>query len=206
MTTPAKFLAAVACSLAGWLLPAARAAEAPAPAVPRFAGATPLEWSRRLADSEMKRIGTGYEAGGVNPRARWDYSPGVMALAMVRLGETTGQAAYTEWGTRAVASHVTADGTIRGYKEDDYNIDNIPPGKVLMGGFDIVSEVLQQMEAGYIQVQVDQQPYMQGFMPVMEAYLAKNVGLLPADIDTGKGIIVKEDVPKLKELAAKGMR
>ncbi|MDQ6435737.1 sugar ABC transporter substrate-binding protein [Mesorhizobium sp. LHD-90] len=82
----------------------------------------------------------------------------------------------------------------------------VPPGKVLMGGFDIVSEVLQQMEAGYIQVQVDQQPYMQGFMPVMEAYLSKNIGLLPADIDTGKGIIVKEDVPKLKELAAQGVR
>ena len=82
----------------------------------------------------------------------------------------------------------------------------VAPGKVLMGGFDIVSEVLQQMEAGYIQVQVDQQPYMQGFMPVMEAYLTKTVGLLPADIDTGKGLIVKEDVPKLKELAAKGVR
>lgn len=82
----------------------------------------------------------------------------------------------------------------------------VPPGKVLMGGFDIVSEVLQQMEGGYIQVQVDQQPYMQGFMPVMEAYLAKNIGLLPADIDTGKGIIVKEDVPRLKELAAQGVR
>jgi simple sugar transport system substrate-binding protein len=82
----------------------------------------------------------------------------------------------------------------------------VEPGKVLMGGFDIVSEVLQQMEAGYIQVQVDQQPYMQGFMPVMEAYLSKNIGLLPADIDTGKGIIVKEDVPKLKELAAQGVR
>jgi simple sugar transport system substrate-binding protein len=82
----------------------------------------------------------------------------------------------------------------------------IEPGKVLMGGFDIVAEVLQQMEAGYIQVQVDQQPYMQGFMPVMEAYLAKNIGLVPADIDTGKGIIVKEDVPKLMELAKQGVR
>ena len=75
----------------------------------------------------------------------------------------------------------------------------VEPGKVLMGGFDIVSEVLTQ-------VQVDQQPYMQGFMPVMEAYLSKNFGLLPADIDTGKGIIVKEDVPRLKELAAQGVR
>jgi simple sugar transport system substrate-binding protein len=61
-----------------------------------------------------------------------------------------------------------------------------PPGKVLLGGFDLVPEVLQQMKAGYVQVQVDQQPYMQGFMPVMEAYLAKTAGLAPADIDTGR--------------------
>jgi simple sugar transport system substrate-binding protein len=82
----------------------------------------------------------------------------------------------------------------------------VEPGKILMGGFDIVAEVLQQMEAGYIQVQVDQQPYMQGFMPVMEAYLAKTVGLAPADIDTGKGVVLKEDVPKLMELAKQGVR
>ena len=82
----------------------------------------------------------------------------------------------------------------------------VPPGKVLMGGFDIVSEVLQQMEAGYIQVQVDQQPYMQGFMPVMQAYLAKNIGLSPADIDTGQGLVLVEDVPSLKDLAAQGVR
>ena len=82
----------------------------------------------------------------------------------------------------------------------------VEPGKVLMGGFDIVAEVLQQMQAGYIQVQVDQQPYMQGFMPVMEAYLAKNFGLSPADIDTGQGLVLQEDVPDLIELAKQGVR
>lgn len=98
----------------------------------QFNGATPLEWSKRLADSEMKRLGDRLESGGANPKARWDYSPGVLALALVRLGETTGNDAYTQFGTRAVASHVNADGTIKGYKEEDYNIDNIPPGKVLL--------------------------------------------------------------------------
>ena len=82
----------------------------------------------------------------------------------------------------------------------------IEPGKVLMGGFDIVAEVLQQMDAGYIQVQVDQQPYMQGFMPVMQAYLAKTVGLSPADIDTGQGLVLVDDVPELWELAKQGVR
>lgn len=82
----------------------------------------------------------------------------------------------------------------------------VPPGQVLMGGFDIVSEVLAQMEAGYIQVQVDQQPYMQGFLPVMQAYLAHTIGLSPANVDTGQGLVVQADVAALKDLAAKGLR
>ena len=61
----------------------ASAAEAPR----KFNGSTPLEWSQRLADSEMKRLGDSLEAGGSNPKARWDYSPGVFALGLVRLGE-----------------------------------------------------------------------------------------------------------------------
>ncbi len=82
----------------------------------------------------------------------------------------------------------------------------VEPGKVLMGGFDIVAEVLQQMEAGYIQVQVDQQPYMQGFIPVMQAYLAHTVDLAPADVDTGQGIVLPKDVPALWDLARQGLR
>jgi unsaturated rhamnogalacturonyl hydrolase len=107
-------------------------AAAPATAATKFDGATPLEWSRRLADSEMKRLGNSLEAGGSNPRARWDYTPGVLALGLVRLGEETGARDYVDYGTRIVASHVKSDGTIVGYKESDYNIDNIPPGKVLL--------------------------------------------------------------------------
>ncbi len=83
---------------------------------------------------------------------------------------------------------------------------DIPPGQVLLGGFDLVPEVLDQMEAGYIQVQVDQQPYMQGFMPVMQVYLAETVGLAPTDIDTGQGIVRPEQVTEIKELSAQGLR
>jgi simple sugar transport system substrate-binding protein len=82
----------------------------------------------------------------------------------------------------------------------------IAPGKVLLGGFDLVPEVLQQMQAGYVQVQVDQQPYMQGFMPVMETYLYKTAGLTPADIDTGQGIVTPKDVPGIIEMSKQGLR
>ena len=82
----------------------------------------------------------------------------------------------------------------------------VPAGKVLLGGFDLVPEVLQQMKAGYVQVQIDQQPYEQGFMPVMEVYLAKTVGLAPADIDTGQGIVTPDQVDSIMDLSTKGVR
>lgn len=82
----------------------------------------------------------------------------------------------------------------------------VKPGEVLLGGFDLVPEVVLQMQAGYVQVQVDQQPYMQGFMPVMAAYLADKVGLTPADIDTGQGIVTPDQADSIMELSAQGLR
>jgi len=83
---------------------------------------------------------------------------------------------------------------------------NVAPGKVLLGGFDLVPEVLQQMKAGYVQALVDQQPYEQGFMPVMEVYLNKKAGLPPADIDTGNAIVTPADVDKVMELSKERLR
>lgn len=82
----------------------------------------------------------------------------------------------------------------------------VPPGKVLLGGFDLVPEVLEQMKAGYVQVQIDQQPYEQGFLPVMEVYLAKTVGLAPADVDTGQGVVTPDMVDSIMELSKQGVR
>ncbi|ETA71834.1 MULTISPECIES: sugar ABC transporter substrate-binding protein [Mesorhizobium] len=82
----------------------------------------------------------------------------------------------------------------------------VAPGKVLLGGFDLVPEVLQQMQKGYVQALVDQQPYMQGFMPVMEAYLNKKVGLAPSDIDTGQGIVRSDQADAIMTLSSQGLR
>jgi simple sugar transport system substrate-binding protein len=82
----------------------------------------------------------------------------------------------------------------------------VAPGKVLLGGFDLVPEVLQEMKAGYVQALVDQQPYEQGFMPVMEVYLAKKIGLAPVDINTGSAIVTPSDVDNVLKLSAQGLR
>jgi rhamnogalacturonyl hydrolase YesR/acetyl esterase/lipase len=95
-------------------------------------GHSPIEWSEFLADSEIRRLGNSLEYGGSDPQARWDYSPAVFALSLMRLGEYTGDRKYIDYGLRAVASHVDGEGRIRGYRPADYNLDSINPGKVLL--------------------------------------------------------------------------
>ena len=88
----------------------------------------------------------------------------------------------------------------------DLVIGGLLVGLVLLGGFDLVPEVLEQMKAGYVQVQIDQQPYEQGFLPVMEVYLAKTVGLSPADVDTGQGVVTPDMVDSIMDLSKQGVR
>ena len=82
----------------------------------------------------------------------------------------------------------------------------VAPGKVLLAGFDLVPVVLDEMDSGYIQVEVDQQPFMQGFMPVMMVYQTKTVGLAPVDINTGEALVYPKDVAAVRELSEQGLR
>ncbi|MGF1625121.1 MAG: sugar ABC transporter substrate-binding protein [Alphaproteobacteria bacterium] len=80
------------------------------------------------------------------------------------------------------------------------------PGDVLLAGFDLVPVVLDEMDAGYIQLTVDQQPYLQGFLPVMQLYLMKKYGLSPWDVNTGKALIGPDDVATVRTFADEGVR
>jgi simple sugar transport system substrate-binding protein len=82
----------------------------------------------------------------------------------------------------------------------------IPAKQVLLAGFDLVPQALQEMKAGYVQMQVDQQPYMQGFMSVMDGYLAKTVKLSPADINTGSALVTPDMVDNVMALSKQGLR
>ncbi len=82
----------------------------------------------------------------------------------------------------------------------------VPPGQVLLAGFDLVPVVLDEMEAGYIQVQVDQQPYMQGYLPVMMVHMSKRAGLSPTDVNTGEALVYPDQVPAIREMSEEGLR
>jgi simple sugar transport system substrate-binding protein len=83
---------------------------------------------------------------------------------------------------------------------------NKKPGEVYNIGFDSSPAILDGFDKGYIQLTADQQPYLQGFMPVMNAFLAKNFELSGLEIETGAGFITKENYRAVEELVKNGYR
>ena len=61
------------------------------------------------------------------------------------------------------------------------------------GGFDVGDRVMENINAGLTTATMDQQPFWQGFLPIM--YIAYNVryGLAPVESDTGMGLIDKDN-------------
>lgn len=110
----------------GLLAATARAGELPT----AFQGASPPEWSQRLARAEMARRGSTLFFQGA-PKARWDYTTGLFAYALLRLGAQTGDPAMTDYGARLVESYVQPDGTIATYQPEEFNLDMVTPGRAL---------------------------------------------------------------------------
>ena len=133
-------------------------AAAPAAAeVPRFAGKTPVEWSRGLAHSERARYGATLEFEGA-PRARWDYTTALLSQALLDMAANDGDDALRDYGARMVTTFVAPDGAIRTYRMSDYNIDMIPPGKVLLREYQRIGEARFLTAAHTMREQLAQHP------------------------------------------------
>ncbi|MDQ3567931.1 MAG: sugar ABC transporter substrate-binding protein [Actinomycetota bacterium] len=69
---------------------------------------------------------------------------------------------------------------------------------VKAGGYDLQPQTLELMEGGHIDFTIDQQPYLQGFLPVMQLYLYKISGGItgPAETNTGLVFITPDTVDR----------
>jgi simple sugar transport system substrate-binding protein len=64
------------------------------------------------------------------------------------------------------------------------------------GGYDLTPNTQKLLAADQIDFTIDQQPYLQGFLPVLELYMYKASGTLTgmADVNTGLKFLDKETV------------
>ncbi len=67
---------------------------------------------------------------------------------------------------------------------------------VRAGGYDLLPETLSAIAAGRVDFTIDQQPYLQGFLPILQLFLARYSGGLvaPADTNTGLKFVTRQNV------------
>ncbi len=61
----------------------------------------------------------------------WNYIDGCMMIALLNMYRITGEKRYYDFAENFLDYYVFEDGSIRGFKEEEYNLDNICEGRVL---------------------------------------------------------------------------
>jgi len=80
------------------------------------------------------------------------------------------------------------------------------PGEIISAGFDLSPATVAGIKNGYIGLILDQQPYLQGYFPILQACLTKKYKFSGLNIDTGVGLIDSSNVDVVAALADKKIR
>jgi simple sugar transport system substrate-binding protein len=69
---------------------------------------------------------------------------------------------------------------------------------VRAGGYDLLPQTLLAIFDGHVDFTIDQQPYLQGFLPVLQVFLDRySSGLVaPADTNTGLTFVTRANVAR----------
>jgi simple sugar transport system substrate-binding protein len=73
-------------------------------------------------------------------------------------------------------------------------------------GFDLSAPIVDGINSGYIDVVIDQQPFIQGYMPIVQLYLSTKFGMAGLAMDTGAAFVTKANIDAVAPLAAQQIR
>jgi simple sugar transport system substrate-binding protein len=142
--------------------------------------------------------------GTANIQPRYDgaasiLTPAGYSVKMVATGATTADEAPAEKAFLLGNPHITG-----AFAVDAGSTEELGPnlaavgmaGKIPAGGFDLTPGTLTAINAGQLDFTINQDPYLQGFLPVLYLYLFNLTGglVLPPDTDTGLSFVTKSNV------------
>jgi simple sugar transport system substrate-binding protein len=80
------------------------------------------------------------------------------------------------------------------------------PGELINIGYDLSPAIIDAFAAGWVQLTSDQQPFLQGYLPILSLCLSKKYGMSPLSYDTGAGFVTPSNYQPVAELAKAGIR
>lgn len=121
-------------------------------------------------------------------------------------------AAGTPTFTGYVTSHpdvkliVTDHGAMTSTLETYLKATGKKPGDIYTAGFDLSPATVTALRGGWTTLVIDQQPWLQGYLPILQICLTKTYGFSGLHIDTGGGFVDKNNINFLAPLAEKEVR
>jgi simple sugar transport system substrate-binding protein len=79
-------------------------------------------------------------------------------------------------------------------------------GQINIAGFDLSPATIAAIKGGWTGLVIDQQEWLQGYLPILQIALAKVYGFSGLHINTGAGFVDKSNVDLVAPLAAKNIR
>lgn len=80
------------------------------------------------------------------------------------------------------------------------------PGEIFNFGFDTSPQIVEAFKGGWVQLTADQQPFQQGYLPILALCDEVVYGLAPLDVETGNGFVTPDNYQAVAKLAAEGLR
>ena len=90
--------------------------------------------------------------------AKWTYDHGLVLKGIEGVWRATGDGRYFNHIKQGMDEYVNADGTIRTYKLDDYNIDNVLNGRVLLLLYKVTGQEKYRKAAALLREQLKTHP------------------------------------------------
>ncbi len=115
------------------------------------------KWSEQMAQSIMTRHPESYQIED-RDTPKWGYTHGLVLNAFLQLYKETGDETYYNYVKGYLDELINADGSIKTYPFEDYNIDKINPGKLLFTFYEKTREEKYLKAMQLLRKQLEEHP------------------------------------------------
>ncbi len=116
-----------------------------------------IDMAKKMADSEMIFFPKASTVDFIS-KGKWNYSSGLVSLAMVKLSEETNDPKYYEYVKGYADEFINEKGEIKGYNREEYNINMLNSGKFLFSLYEKTKDVKYKKAIDSLRGQLLDQP------------------------------------------------
>ncbi len=175
--------------------------------------------TRSIADFGLKSGDEAIVVGTFGVPGRSDREDGAVAvltkagvkvsqLNLTTLGDTNGNPNLVTPALTASIKRSTslkliiAAGPVLGNMKAYFTAAGLKPGQVKVSGFDLGATVFAAFDSGHVQLSADQEPFKQGYFPIVSLCMQKKYGLAPSSVDTSSGFVTTANYKLVSSLPA----